>query len=246
MSDNKPTGQEPSGGDAPPAPPAKSTEEQLKEVLEAQKAMNAELQASREELKRVSNLNGVLMSRIKTDEPDRGMDANRTVPIKLRRDFSQMDPTADPKRFAEEVVLEAAEQVSATVARMQEAQSSGERLRRSFYEKNKDLVGYEIEVGHFSGEVQAANPGINFEQAADLVAQRVRAYLKERGLSSPANPNAPDPLHVLPSGGASDGRVPVKEPKKDEPFDAAKEYDKDMKSYAEERNKERNRTLSKA
>lgn len=239
-------------GDDKSAPPIKTVEEQLKELADKQTQMASELQSSREELKRVNNLNGVLMQRLNTGgngDPSgsdgRGMDVNRTSPIKLKRDFSSMDPAADPKRFAEELVLETAEQVSSVIARNQEVQATNQNLRRSFYDKNKDLVGYEIEVGHYSSEVQAQNPGLPFDQASEIVAQRTRDYIKSKRLDSPADPNNPNPPHAMPpSAGGQDNKVHIKDPKggKDEPYNPDKAYEEDMKDYAAMRNKERERT----
>jgi len=259
MSEEKqPDGGDGSGGSKPPAPPQKTTEQRLAEIEESGKKQAAQLQSTQEELKRVNNLNAVLMSRLQAGGAGApppadggGMDVNRTVPIKLKRDFSQLDPTAEPQRFATELVLEVAEQTREAIASAQHAQATSDQLRRAFYEKNKDLTGWEIEVGHWANVVQAQNPGLPFDQAADLIAQKTRDYLKSRGLTSPApDPNNPggQPPSVLPPSSGGDGKVPIKPPTdgKNEPFDPDKVYQEDMKDYSGMRNKERDRMGDRA
>lgn len=238
------------GGDGSPAPASKTVEQRIAE-LEAQSKKDRDiLQATQEELKRVNGLNGVLMQRLNSGgnnpPPDNGnnngMNANNTV--KLRRNFADMDPTADPARFASELVAETAEQVAAHMDRSRAQERQAEELRQSFYTKHKDLVGFEVEVGHFSGIVQAQNPHMTFDQAADEVARRTREYIKSKGLSS-ANPPS-DPPHTLAPGGAGgSGSVPIKPPDAEKPYNADEEYKKDMADYASERAGERERTGTK-
>lgn len=243
-----------SGGDTPPAPPAKTVEQRLGEMEENARKQAAQLQSAQEELKRVNNLNTVLMQRVNgagsnSSDPNggRGMDANNTTRIKLKRDFSQLDPASDPESFAREVVLETAEQVRDVMARDREQQATATNLRTAFYGKNKDLVGFEVEVGHFSSEVQSQNPGLPFDQAAEIIASKTREYLKMKGLTS--NPDNPNPPHVLPpaGGGEGSGRVPIVTPdgKKTEAYDPDKSYQEDMKDYSAMRSRERERDGAK-
>lgn len=237
-----------SGGGTPPAP-TKTIEERFTEMEENQKKLQSTLQTTQEELKRVNGLNSVLMQQMKRGNPPapdnsgEGMDVNRTVPIKLRRNFSEMDPASDPAGFAREIVAETAEQVRSTMLEMQSQQDSSAKLRTAFYTKNKDLVGYEIEVGHFSNQVQAEMPNVPFDQAAEEIAKRTREYLKSKGL--PDNPaGGGTPPGVLPPAGAGggDGKIPIKAPGGgEEPFNADKSYEEDMKDYSKMRNSERSR-----
>lgn len=235
-------GQDGDGGDGTSsATPTKTTEQRLQEMEDNAKKMQATLQSTQEELKRVNGLNSVLMQRMKSSNPDNGggMDVSRTAPIKLKRDFSSMDPAADPARFATELVLETAEQVSEVMMRTQEVQRTNAELRRAFYERNKDLVGWEIEVGHFSNEVQSANPNLPFDQAAEEIAKRTREYIKTRGS---ADPDGTTPPHALPPGG---NPVKIKPPTGGGPvdFNPDKAYEEDMKDYAKMRNAEREKLI---
>ena len=232
------------GGGNPPAGTQKTVEQRLQEMEEGTKKTQALLQSTQEELKRVNNLNTVLMRRLPADgggspQGGGGMDASRTTPIKLKRDFSQIDPAEDPQRFATELVLETAEQVRDVIAQQQGVQQQNTELRKAFYEKNKDLVGWERVVGTFSDEVQVANPHLSFAEAAELVAQRTRDFVKARG-SSTDNPD--NPPHTLPPG-RGDDHITVKPPKggSQEPFNPDKAYEEDMKDYTSMRAKERTR-----
>lgn len=234
-----------SGDGNPPAPPTKTVEERLAEMESEQKKTAASFQTAQEELKRVNGLNAVLMQRLQgggTPPPagGEGMDVNRTVPLKLKRDFSSMDPTADPGRFAQELILETAEQVAVAMARNNEQQQNAQSLRKAFYEKNKDLVGWERLVGSFSEEVQRENPSQPFDQASEEIARRTREFVKSRGSGNEGDEG--NPQHILPPGSQGDG-VHIKPPKggASEPYNPDKAYNDDMASYAKERNAERNK-----
>lgn len=250
-SNDKPGDGGASGGGNPPAPPAKTTDERLAEIEANHKKALADLQTTQEELKRVGNLNAVLMQRMNkpADGDGGGMDANRTVPLKLRRDFSKMDPTADPATFAQEIVLETAEQVRSVIAEQQSVQSRNASLRTAFYNANKDLVGWERVVGSISDEVQAELQGLPFDQVSAEIAKRSREFIKSKGItpSDKSNDNLPD---VIPPGGQNGGdEIRIKPPKgsnASEPFDPDKAYADDMKDYAQMRNKERSKEVASA
>lgn len=243
------------GGGNPPAGSEKTADQRLADMEANFTKMNSTLQSTQEELKRVNNLNGVLMQRLNSGGGNPpagdggGMDASRTTPIKLKRDFSKLDPSADPAGFAQELVLETAEQVSNVIAHSHRQQSEAASLRKAFYEKNKDLVGWERLVGTFSDEVQAANPGLTFDQSAEIIAQRAREFITSKGVTNTPG-DAGEPPTILPpskSGDHGASGPTIKPPKGggSGEYNPDKAYEEDMKDYSGMRNKERDRTVIK-
>lgn len=223
------------------APDPMTVEQRMADIEKSNKDLAAQLQTANEEAKRVNGLNSVLLQRLNKGDEGKGMDASRTVPLKLKRDFTQMDPAADPASFARELVLETAEQVNEVLQNSQRQQQEAANLRTAFYTNNKDLVGWEKIVGVFSGEVMNENPNLPFDQAASEIAKRTREFIKTKSLKS----DDPKIDPVLPAGGQNGGdEIVIKTPKGggSEPFNADKEAVADMKDYVTMRQKERDKT----
>lgn len=190
-----------------------TTEEQLADTNKKLDELTKASETTTTELKRTQALNRQLLTRS-------GMDVNRTVKQgDDGPDFSNLDFVNDPNGAVKAVVQAVVQNVQGVMQGGEAARQKSAELKAQFYRDNPDLAGFEDIVAVNAGKIQSEGT-FNDDLAGSFAecAKRTRAWLKEKGFKASETTQLPN---VLPGSNANDDKKLL--PKKDEPFDEAKE-----------------------
>lgn len=179
------------GGKQPPSGGASKyegkTAEELVQLLEASESQIGTLsqQASQAE-----QLEQLLYQVINQGQGDQGgQDPNDGKQMDLFSQEEAMELFKDPAKalnaIAQKLVEHAQQTTTKTLEEKGEATRRKQELRNSFYDTNKDLVGYESVVGYVANAVQRANPHLPLDKVMEKVAAETRSEINRiRGTQS--------------------------------------------------------------